>query len=99
MPIPLLNLTADPLDVQAVSGARSRRPATGATARWRVFVGNVRGENLGRRVVELEYEAYEPLALNVVRHHRGRGGRGVAGRRRSRSGTGSDAWPSAMPAS
>ena len=26
------------------------------------FVGVVRGENLGRRVIKLEYEAYEPLA-------------------------------------
>jgi molybdopterin synthase catalytic subunit len=27
------------------------------------FVGTVRGENKGRRVIRLEYEAYEPLAL------------------------------------
>jgi molybdopterin synthase catalytic subunit len=29
------------------------------------FLGTVRGENLGRRVVELEYEAYEPLAIKA----------------------------------
>lgn len=29
------------------------------------FVGLVRGDNQGRRVVRLEYEAYEPLALKA----------------------------------
>jgi molybdopterin synthase catalytic subunit len=29
------------------------------------FVGTVRGANQGRRVVRLEYEAYEPLALRA----------------------------------
>lgn len=29
------------------------------------FVGTVRGLNLGRKVVRLEYEAYEPLALRA----------------------------------
>jgi molybdopterin synthase catalytic subunit len=29
------------------------------------FVGTVRGENKGRRVTRLEYEAYEPLALRA----------------------------------
>ncbi len=29
------------------------------------FVGTVRGENQGRRVARLEYEAYEPLALRA----------------------------------
>jgi molybdopterin synthase catalytic subunit len=29
------------------------------------FLGIVRRENLGRRVVELEYEAYEPLAIKA----------------------------------
>jgi molybdopterin synthase catalytic subunit len=29
------------------------------------FVGTVRGENGGRRVTRLEYEAYEPLALRA----------------------------------
>jgi molybdopterin synthase catalytic subunit len=31
-----------------------------------VYVGTVRGENLGRRVVELHYEAYEPLAIKAL---------------------------------
>jgi molybdopterin synthase catalytic subunit len=29
------------------------------------FVGTVRASNLGRRVIRLEYEAYEPLALRA----------------------------------
>ena len=29
------------------------------------FVGTVRAHNLGRRVIRLEYEAYEPLALRA----------------------------------
>jgi len=29
------------------------------------FVGTVRGDNQGRRVLRLEYEAYEPLALRA----------------------------------
>lgn len=31
------------------------------------FVGLVRGENVGRRVLRLEYEAFEPLALKTFR--------------------------------
>jgi molybdopterin synthase catalytic subunit len=31
------------------------------------FVGTVRGENQGRKVVRLEYEAYTPLALRAFR--------------------------------
>ena len=29
------------------------------------FIGQVRGENLGKRVIRLEYEGYEPLALKT----------------------------------
>jgi molybdopterin synthase catalytic subunit len=36
------------------------RDAAGAVA---TFVGLVRGENLGRGVLHLEYDAYEPLAV------------------------------------
>jgi molybdopterin synthase catalytic subunit len=31
------------------------------------FLGNVRAENLGRRVLHLEYEAFEALALRALR--------------------------------
>jgi molybdopterin synthase catalytic subunit len=38
-------------------------PAAGAIA---TFTGIVRGENLGRKVNSLEYEAYEPLAIRAL---------------------------------
>jgi molybdopterin synthase catalytic subunit len=59
-----LALTTDPLDVAGLSGAVSAaaQSPSGAIAS---FVGLVRGENLGRRVRFLEYEAYEPLALRA----------------------------------
>ncbi len=99
MPIPLLSVTADPLDVQAVVRRAEQEAGEGRHGAVGVFIGNVRGENLGRRVVELHYEAYEPLALNAFAHDRRRSRRGMAGRRLSRSGTGSAASPSATPAS
>ena len=66
----LLALDPAPLDlsrlVRAVceeAGRLAGRPApAGAVA---TFLGVVRGENLGRRVQRLEYEAYEPLALRT----------------------------------
>ena len=70
----LLAVTTNPLDAGAVvravsaepTGARDRRtappPSAGAISS---FLGVVRNENRGRRVLRLEYEAYEPLALRV----------------------------------
>ena len=60
-----MSLTVDPLDVQAVVRRAEQEAGDGRHGAVGVFVGNVRGENLGRRVIELYYEAYEPLALNV----------------------------------
>lgn len=60
-----LLLTRDPLDATHVVKAVERKeedPGTGAIA---TFLGLVRNRNLGRRVLRLEYEAYEPLALSV----------------------------------
>jgi molybdopterin synthase catalytic subunit len=65
MPIPLLSITADPLDVQAVVTRAEEAAGAGRHGAVAVFIGNVRGENLGRRVVDLHYEAYEPLAINA----------------------------------
>jgi molybdopterin synthase catalytic subunit len=67
----LFAITAEPLDATALAGAVStalqarageEHEATGAIAS---FVGLVRNKNQGRRVVKLEYEAYEPLAVRV----------------------------------
>jgi len=66
----LLALDPAPLDLsrlvcavcdEADRLAEAPAPA-GAVA---TFLGVVRGENLGRRVQRLEYEAYEPLALRT----------------------------------
>jgi molybdopterin synthase catalytic subunit len=64
-PIPLLSIAADALDVQAVVRLAEGDEGAGRYGAVAVFIGNVRGEHLGRRVVELEYEAYEPLALKA----------------------------------
>jgi molybdopterin synthase catalytic subunit len=63
MPIPLLSITADALEVQAIVRRAEDEAGEGRHGAVAVFIGNVRGENLGRRVVELHYEAYVPLAL------------------------------------
>ncbi|HJO39831.1 MAG: molybdenum cofactor biosynthesis protein MoaE [Vicinamibacterales bacterium] len=67
MSIARLAVTTERLDLDALIGAVS--PAaeadaegTGAIAS---FLGLVREHNLGRRVVKLEYEAYEPLAVRA----------------------------------
>jgi MoaE-MoaD fusion protein len=61
MPDPRFRVTSDPLDVSAVAAIVSSADC-GAVA---TFVGLVRNENGGRRVLWLEYEAYEPLAVKA----------------------------------
>jgi molybdopterin synthase catalytic subunit len=62
---PATAITTAALDVAALVRAvveappSSGSPGTGAVA---TFIGLVRDHNLGRRVLHLEYEAYEPLA-------------------------------------
>lgn len=58
-----VGITAAPLDAAAI--ARSlRRPSNGAVV---TFEGVVRDHNQGRRVLYLEYEAYEEMAERVLR--------------------------------
>jgi molybdopterin converting factor subunit 1 len=52
-----------PIDVAALERAASD-PAAGAVV---TFAGTTRRENAGRRVMRLEYEAYEPMALSEMR--------------------------------
>ena len=66
MQIPLLSLTADPLDVEAMVRRVEAESGAGRHGAVAVFVGTVRGENLGHRVVRLHYEAYEPLAIAAL---------------------------------
>jgi molybdopterin synthase catalytic subunit len=61
MPDPRFRVTSDPLGVTAVSAIVSSADC-GAVA---TFVGLVRDENGGRRVLWLDYEAYEPLAVKA----------------------------------
>lgn len=67
MAVPLFSLTSEPLKpedlIQAVGTySHTTPPAIGAIAS---FLGLVRGENMGRRVIRLEYESYEPLAIKA----------------------------------
>ena len=50
--------------IRLVSGDEPGEPPAGHGAIV-TFIGTVRGENQGRKVVRLEYEAYEPLALRA----------------------------------
>ncbi len=59
----LFLVTPEPLDPrQAIEAVR--RDEAGAVL---LFLGVVRNENLGRRVLHLEYEAYSELAQRVMR--------------------------------
>jgi molybdopterin synthase catalytic subunit len=55
---PATAITTAPLDAAALARALDVAGAGAVT----MFVGLVRDHNLGRRVLHLEYEAYEPLA-------------------------------------
>jgi molybdopterin synthase catalytic subunit len=55
-------ITTAPLDIQALAAAVSG-DGDGAVV---TFAGLVRDHNLGRRVLFLEYEAYEPLAVKAL---------------------------------
>jgi molybdopterin synthase catalytic subunit len=68
----LLAITAAPLDlaalIEAVSQAQAGQAKSAGTANAggiASFLGLVRSPNQGRRVLHLEYEAYEPLAVRV----------------------------------
>jgi molybdopterin synthase catalytic subunit len=56
-------LTSGALDVTALMSAVSHR-GCGAVV---TFIGTVRDHNAGRRVLYLDYEAYEPLVLKAFR--------------------------------
>ena len=64
MPSGLLQITPDRLDLDAIHRLVSG-PLDGRDGAVASFVGLVRGENIGRRVTGLVYEAYEPLALRA----------------------------------
>ena len=51
--------------VVAAHGAGAQRTGAPGAGAVTTFVGLVRDQNLGRRVLRLEYEAYEPLAIRA----------------------------------
>lgn len=59
----LFEVTAEPLDPQRLV-EHVRQDAAGAVA---LFYGVVRDNNLGRRVLYLEYDAYPEMATKVMR--------------------------------
>jgi molybdopterin synthase catalytic subunit len=63
--IPATLITAAPLDQQAVISAVVEAPSLGApgVGAVSIFLGLVRDHNKGRKVLHLEYECYEALAL------------------------------------
>jgi len=68
--MPLMHLTARPLDTGAVLDEVVRESGrvhggTGACGALASFVGMVRRDHAGRQVTRLEYEAYESLAIKV----------------------------------
>jgi molybdopterin synthase catalytic subunit len=66
MSLPLFGLTSDPLDASAIAALVEDPTDPGRFGAVVTFVGAVRRENLGHRVVRLEYEAYEPLAIKAL---------------------------------
>jgi len=58
-----IGIVRAPIDIAALERAVAD-PGAGAIA---TFVGTTRNENSGRRVLRLEYEAYEPMALSEMR--------------------------------
>jgi molybdopterin synthase catalytic subunit len=66
-----ISIGCAPVDVAALDAAVADSSA-GATV---TFVGTTRRDNAGRKVIRLEYEAYEPMALSEMRklaHEAGR---------------------------
>lgn len=63
MPIAATAITSDVLDLNALVSA-VQAPGVGAVA---TFLGLVRDNNQGRRILHLVYEAYEPLAERALR--------------------------------
>ncbi|MFB3853392.1 MAG: molybdenum cofactor biosynthesis protein MoaE [Vicinamibacterales bacterium] len=60
-------ITAAKLDAGAVAALLAADDSTGEAGATVFFVGVVRGANAGRKVLWLEYESYEPLAVAVFR--------------------------------
>jgi molybdopterin synthase catalytic subunit len=62
MPSSRVAVTAAPLDFRVLIASVAQEGDGGVAT----FAGLVRNQNLGRRVLFLEYEAYEPLAVKAL---------------------------------
>ena len=64
---PRLAIGREPLDLERLVALVSSRTdgSAGTDGAVATFLGLVRGHNIGRRVLYLEYDAYEPLALKA----------------------------------
>jgi molybdopterin synthase catalytic subunit len=64
MAVPTVAVTSDVLDLAALISVVSR--GNGGEGAVTAFLGLVRDHNEGRKVLFLEYEAYEPLAVKAM---------------------------------
>jgi molybdopterin synthase catalytic subunit len=58
----MIKLTEEPIDVQAVVAEAQ----TGNAGAVNVFIGTVRNRTSGKKVVRLEYEAYDKMAVKKM---------------------------------
>ena len=61
-PITVITLTDQPLDINQITQL-AHSPDAGAV---NVFVGTVRANTQAKKVMRLEYEAYEPMAVSEI---------------------------------
>jgi molybdopterin synthase catalytic subunit len=58
----MIEITSQPIDTQRVI-ASAQHPSAGAV---NVFIGTIRDSAQQRRVIQLEYDAYEPMAIAEI---------------------------------
>jgi molybdopterin synthase catalytic subunit len=58
----MIEITNQPIDVQKIILAASREEAGAINT----FIGTVRNNTSGNKVIRLEYEAYEPMAVSEI---------------------------------
>jgi len=58
----MIEITDQPIDVQKIIAAASNKEAGAVNT----FIGTVRNNTLGKKVLRLEYEAYEPMAISEI---------------------------------
>lgn len=59
----MIEITDQPIDVQKVIDAATQHESGAINT----FIGTVRNQTSGKKVLRLEYEAYEPMAVSEIR--------------------------------